>query len=350
MASKTVRGKGIDETDTNALLQKLVDLLVERTSRSTSQESTISSSQQKLFDLLMERLSKISGALRYKDAGFSIQINGSFNSSGRYTVQLPNEIQLFPQASYEISMQTFAVEQSIPNITETSNTFYFSKTDFNSGAIQTIILPNGTYDLDSINATIQVGMRNLGVYNTSAAANAANTNYYVTIGWVAATLKTSLSIQYGSKITVYFNRPNSFYKILGFQSTDVFTDPNPTQVTSTATINWYQSFYSTNILNLTINIISLNFGCTLARGSVLIQSNGVILPTSQIMATKPYIDLPGSILSLPSYNYPYIPLWLKMDDSCKRLRIFDVFCLDNNNQPVTFSFNNFNMVIAIRQV
>jgi len=349
MAGRLVKGRGNEQPDTDALLQKLADLIMERTNKSQPQPST-TSNQQQLFDILMERLSKISGALRYKDAGISIQINGVFNDAGRYSVTLPSDIQLFPQASYEISMQTFAVEQSIPNITSNNNKFYFSKTSFNGGAIQTITLPTGTYSTDAINATIQGAMQILGVYNSSTAATTANANYYVSIGWVSATLKTYLSIQYGSGVTVYFNQPNSIYKILGFLATDVFTDSNPTQVMSTSTINWYQNFNSTNVTNLTIDIISLSFRCTLAKGSFLIQSNGTILQSSQIIASKPYIDPPGAILSIPSYNYPYIPLWLRMDDSYKKLRMFDVFCLDNNNNPVSFSNNNFNMVIAIRQV
>jgi hypothetical protein len=193
-------------------------------------------------------------------------------------------------------------------------------------------------------------MQGLGLYNTSTAATTSGSNNYISIGWVPATLKSYLAIQYGSGITVYFNQPNSMYNILGFLDTDVFTDANPTQTMNASTINWYQNFYSTNVTNLTLDIISLNFGCTLAKGSVLIQTNGTLLQSSQIIASKPYIDPPGTMLSIPSYNYPYIPLWLRMDDSYKKLRMFDVFCLDNNNNPVSFSGNNFNMVIAIRQV
>jgi len=352
--NKQIRGKGENSEDaTNALLQKLVDMLSDRANNSQPIVSD-TMQYQKLFDMLVERLSKISGALRYKDAGMIIQINGVLNNFGRFTCTLPSDIQFFQQASYEISLQTFAVEQSIPNVTSTNNTFYFSSPNFASGAMQSIVLPNGTYDLDTINATIQVGMKNLGFYNTNPAATsingaAAGAFYYISIGWSPATLKTVLYIQYGSGVTVYFNQPNGIANVLGFLSTDVFTDPIPTQTNTSATVSWFARFDSTNTLNLTVGILSLNFCCDLVRGSVFIQSDGTINASSKVLASKPYIDPPGAILSLPASNYPYTPLWLRMDDNYKKLRVFSVFCVDNNNNAVSFGGNIFNMVIGIRQ-
>jgi hypothetical protein len=304
--------------------------------------------------MLVDRLSKISGALRYKDAGMTLAINASFNDSGRYSFVLPTDIAFYKQASYEISLQTFAVEQSIPNITSTSNKFYFSKPSYLSGAIQSITLPNGTYDLDTINATIQTGLINIGLYNTDAAASSVNgltedAKNYIKIGWVSATSKTVLYIQYGTGITVYFNQPNSIANVLGFLSTDTFTDPNPAQVNTAATAIWFKRFDSTNVLNLTVGIQMIFICCSLAKDSVFVQPNGFTNSSAPILASKPYIDPPGSILSIPASNYPNTPLWLRMNDDTKKLRTIDVFCIDNNSNPVSFSGNVFSMIIGIRQ-
>ena len=198
-------------------------------------------------------------------------------------------------------------------------------------------------------------MKNLQIYNSDSSVSsingaAADADNYIKLSWSPATLKTILYIQYGSGITVYFNQPNSIANILGFLATDVFTDPNPAQVNTAATVSWFARFDSTNILNLTVGILSLNFCCDLVRASVFVQTNGTTNASAKILASKPYIDPPGAILSLPASNYPYTPLWMRMDDEYKNLRTFDVFCVDNNNNPVAFSGNNFAMVIAIRQI
>jgi hypothetical protein len=320
---------------------------------------TQNDNKDKQFDMLLESIGKVYGALRYKDSGFTIQVNGAFNNSGRFSVNLPSEIVMFPKADYEISLQSFTTEQNLPNITSTSNKFYFSSP---TSGIQTITLPVGSYDINTLNDTIQTAMRNLGFYNSSAAATnpsqaaASSTllslQLYVGFSLVESTNKVALYIQYGSGYTVYFNQPNSFYNILGFLATDVFTDSNPTQTMTSNTTNWFQYFYSTNIANLNLGILTISFGCTLAKGSILISknNNGEYTGTqTQIIASKPYIDPPGTIFALPSENYPYYPLWYRLDDSVKKIRQFDIFTIDNNLNPVSFGGYNFVMVIAIRQ-
>jgi hypothetical protein len=306
-----------------------------------------------LYDMLLDRLSKISGALRYKDKGISLQITGMFNSAGRFDVDLNDNFILYEKADYTISLQSFATTSSITNITISNNKFYFSSP---SSGIQSITLPVGVYSIDALNLGIQTSMQLLGYYNTNANAASIATEvaggllYNINFSLNPTTGKAVLQIRYGSGYTVYFNQPNTFYGLLGFLQTDTFTDPSPN---ATSPINgfYYSSYFSSTQMNLINNVLAINIGCTLAEGSILITNNNNQYQTSkvftsQIIASKPYIDEPNTILAIT----PTTPQKLKVSESAKSIRSFTVFCVDNNMIPQNFNSAQFVMNLLIEQV
>lgn len=288
-------------------------------------------------NMILDRLSKISGALRYKDKGLFLQITGIFNAAGRFEVDLGSDLNLFESASYELSLVNFATTSNITNVTETSNKFYFS---YPGSGILSVTLPNGVYGIDELNATIQTLMQNGGYYNTAPNAESLKIVNNVNISANSATQKAVLQIRNTSQYTIYFNQPNSLYRILGFLSTDTFTD---TAINAQTNGSYYTATFSTNPVDLTNGVLAINIGCSLIEGSVLITNNSVM--QTQIIASKPYTDSPGSVLSI----VPDVPLKLSVIKDMHKIRHFSIFSVDNNMKPLNFNFSPFVLSLQINQ-
>jgi hypothetical protein len=230
--------------------------------------------------------------------------------------------------------------------------FYFSSP---TSGIVSVTLPVGVYSMTALNSTIQQLMQNAGYYNTAAGAagvvsEVGSVVYNVNLSTNTAANRTVLQIRFGSGYTVYFNQPNTFWNLLGFYSTDVITDPFP-NATSPVNGYYYSATFSENQINILNNILQVNIGCTLAEGSIYVTNNNSLnsinsIYLNQIIAYKPYIDPPGSILAI----IPATPIKIKITEASKNLRNFTVFCVDNNLKPQNFNSNQFAMNLLIEQV
>ena len=315
----------------------------------------------KLYTMIEDRLSKISGALRYK-TGYPIEINGNFNNAGRFSVDMGSDIPLFTKATYYISLQNFSTTSNITNITTNNNKFWFSSPTTNTlvtpnipaNTITSVTLPTGVYGVDSLNSTVQSLMQSQGFYNTSySPSNNPSLMNIVIISVNPSTQKSVLQIQYNSGYTICLNLPNNLGTTLGFLSTNTFTDPYyPVTVPTTAPINgnYYSAIFSSNVAQYTNNVLAIRIGCTLADGSYMASSNNQVntqtfATQNQIIASKSYIDPPGSVLAIQPAN----PMKVRMAQGLNKIRTFDLFCIDNNNNPISFNNIQFYALLLIEQ-
>ena len=162
----------------------------------------------------------------------SFQIVVSGNESSFNTMFSPN-IELAKDRVYEIALVNLKTYYSFPNIDETNNIFVYSPDNGNSWV--KIKIPEGSYEIDDINNTIQHEMEKRGHYDS------INGDYYVHISANSNTLKSVLIIE--KDYQVDFNHQNSLAKVLGFTGT-----------------KYTEGFHeSENVVNiLTINSILVN--------------------------------------------------------------------------------------------
>ena len=95
---------------------------------------------------------------------------------------------------------------SFPNIDETNNVFVYSPNNGNSWV--KIKIPEGSYEIDDINNTIQHEMEKRGHHDPT------NEDYYINISANSNTLKSVLIME--KDYQVDFNHQNSLAKVLGF--------------------------------------------------------------------------------------------------------------------------------------
>ena len=110
---------------------------------------------------------------------------------------------------YEIALVNLETYYSFPNIDETNNVFVYSPDNGNSWV--KVKIPEGSYEIDDINNTIQHEMETRGHYDS------INEDYYIIISANSNTLKSVLILE--KDYQVYFNNQNSLAKVLGFTGT-----------------------------------------------------------------------------------------------------------------------------------
>ena len=98
---------------------------------------------------------------------------------------------------------------SFPNIDQTNNVFVYSPDNGNSWV--KIKIPEGSYEIDDINNTIQHEMEKRGHHDP------INEDYYINISANSNTLKSVLILE--KDYQVDFNHGNSLAKVLGFTGT-----------------------------------------------------------------------------------------------------------------------------------
>ena len=138
----------------------------------------------------------------------SFQIVVSGNESNFNTMFSPN-IELAKDRVYEIALVNLETYYSFPNIDETNNVFVYSPDNGNSWV--KIKIPEGSYEIDDINNTIQHEMEKRGHYDS------INEDYYMNISANSNTLKSVLILE--KDYQVDFNHQNSLAKVLGFTGT-----------------------------------------------------------------------------------------------------------------------------------
>ena len=176
-----------------------------------------------------ELLEKIVKNTAHKTS-FQIIVSGNKSS---FNTRLNPALQLDRDKEYEIALVNLETYYSFPNIDETNNVFVYSPDNGNSWV--KIKIPEGSYEIDDINNTIQHEMEKRGHYDS------INEDYYINIYANSNTLKSVLIIE--KDYQVDFNHQNSLAKVLGFSG-----------------IKYKEGFHkSENVVNiLSINSILVN--------------------------------------------------------------------------------------------
>ena len=128
----------------------------------------------------------------------SFQIKVSDNKSG-FNTRLNPTLQLDRDKEYEIALVNLETYYSFPNIDETNNVFVYSPDNGNSWV--KIKIPEGNYEIDDINNTIQHQMEKGGHHDP------INEGYYINISANSNTLKSVLILE--KDYQVDFNHQNS---------------------------------------------------------------------------------------------------------------------------------------------
>ena len=135
----------------------------------------------------------------------SFQIIVSDNKSS-FNTRLNPTLQLDRDKEYEIALVNLDTYYSFPNIDETNNMFVYSPD--NGNLCVKIKIPEGSYEIDDINNTIQHEMEKRGHHDP------INEDYYINISANSNTLKSVLILVKDYKVD--FNNQNSSTKVPGF--------------------------------------------------------------------------------------------------------------------------------------
>ena len=138
----------------------------------------------------------------------SFQIILSSNKTN-FNTRFNPKLELDEEKVYEIALVNLETYYSFPNIDETNNVFVYSPDNGNSWV--KIKIPEGSYELDDINNTIQHEMEKRGHYDE------INEDYYINISPNTNTLKSILILEKGYQVD--FDHQNSLAKVLGFTGT-----------------------------------------------------------------------------------------------------------------------------------
>ena len=210
----------------------------------------------------------------------SLQIIVS-DSKSRFKTRFNPKLQLDRDKEYEIAPVNLETYYSFPNIDET-NVFVYSADNSNSWV--KIKIPEGTYEIDDINNTIQHEMEKRGHYDP------INEDYYINVSANSNTLKSVLILE--KDYQVDFNHQNSIAKVLRFTGT-----------------KYTEEFHeSENVVNiLSINSILVNID--IISGSYV---NGTTKNT--IYSFFPKVS-PGYMIIETPVNLVYLPIMLDTIDS-----------------------------------
>ena len=164
---------------------------------------------------------------------------------------------------------------SFPNIDETNNVFVYSPDNGNS--LVKIKIPEGSYEIDDINNTIQHEMEKRGHHDP------INKDYYINISANSNTLKSVFILE--KDYQVDFNHQNSLAKVLGFTGA-----------------KYTEGFHKSENV---VNILIIN--------SILVNIN--IISGSYVNGTTKNTIYPFFPKVSPGYNLVYLPIILDTIDS-----------------------------------
>lgn len=127
----------------------------------------------------------------------------------RFKTKFNPPIQLDKKKQYEIALVNLETYYTFPNIDASNNYFKYS-TDSGTTWYE-IYIPEGSYDIEDVNDTIQQKMRQNGHYDS------LSDEYYIAISANTNTLKSVLVLV--NNYQVDFSQPHSISSVLGFNNT-----------------------------------------------------------------------------------------------------------------------------------
>ena len=229
------------------------------------------------------------------------------NDKSNFNTRFNPKLELDRDKVYEIALVNLETCYSFPNIDETNNVFVYSPDNGNSWV--KIKIPEGSYEIDDINNTIQHEMEKRGHYDE------INEDYYINIAPNTNTLKSVLILEKGYQVD--FNHQNSLAKILGFTGA-----------------KYTEGFHeSENVVDiLRINTILVNID--IISGSYV---NGTTKST--IYSFFPDVSPGYKIIESP-VNLVYLPITLDTIDSLNvAITDQDYHLLNLRNEKLTIRFH-----------
>ena len=216
-------------------------------------------------------------------------------------------LELAREKVYEIALVNLETYYSFPNIDESNNIFVYSPNNGNSWV--KIKIPEGSYEIDDINNTIQWEIKKRGHHNP------INEDYYITISANSNTLKSVLILE--KDYQVDFNHQDSLAKVLGFTGVKY-------------TEGFHESENPVNILS--VNSILVNID--IISGSYV---NGKTKNT--IYSFFPKVS-PGFKIVESPVNLVYLPITLDTIDNIHvAITDQDNHSLDLRNEKITIRFH-----------
>ena len=251
----------------------------------------------------VELLERIANNTDHKTSFQIILSNDKTNFGTRFNPKL----ELDEKKKYEIALVNLETYYSFPNIDETNNIFVYSPDNGNSW--EKIKIPEGSYEIDDINNTIQREMEKRGHYDE------INEDYYINIAPNTNTLKSVLILEKGYQVD--FNHQNSLAKVLGFTGTKYTEGFNESE----------------NVVDiLRINSILVNID--IISGSYV---NGTTKST--IYSFFPDVSPGYKIIESP-VNLVYLPITLNTIDSLNvMITDQDDHLLNLRNEKLTIRFH-----------
>ena len=229
------------------------------------------------------------------------------NDKSNFNTRFNPKLELDREKVYEIALVNLETYYSFPNIDETNNVFIYSPDNGNSWV--KIKIPEGSYEIDDINNTIQHEMEKRGHYD------GINEDYYIIIAPNTNTLKSVLILEKGYQVD--FNHQNSLAKVLGFTGA-----------------KYTEGFHeSENVVDiLRINSILVNID--IISGSYV---NGTTKST--IYSFFPNVSPGYKIIESP-VNLVYLPITLDTIDSLNvTITDQDYHLLNLRNEKLTIRFH-----------
>ena len=229
------------------------------------------------------------------------------NDKSNFNTRFNPKLELDREKVYEIALVNLETYYSFPNIDETNNIFVYSPDNGNSWV--KIKIPEGSYEIDDINNTIQHEMEKRGHYDE------INEDYYIIIAPNTNTLKSVLILEKGYQVD--FNHQNSLAKVLGF-------------IGAKYTEGFHESENVVDILR--INSILVNID--IISGSYV---NGTTKST--IYSFFPNVSPGYKIIESP-VNLVYLPITLDTIDSLNvTITDQDYHLLNLRNEKLTIRFH-----------
>lgn len=205
-------------------------------------------------------------------------------------------IKLDPDSEYSIGMLSFECYNSIPNVEEGVNNLFH----FEHGVIA---IPTGTYEIDDINIYLEEKLKEF----RSGQNNEVEEGLNLLLTPNRNTLKTRIKANFD----IYFNKPNSIGRLLGFNTRTVLKKNH--------------SYESDKVINI-YAINSILVECDLVTGSY---KNGV--RGRALHSFFPNVDAGYKLIEAPK-NVLYLPI-NKSTDEINRIT---VSVLDENGCPISF--------------
>ena len=150
----------------------------------------------------VELLEKIAKNTEHKTSFQTIVSDNKTSFNTRFN---PN-IELDRDKVYEIALVNLETYYSFPNIDESNNIFVYSS--YNGNLWVKIKIPEGSYEIDDINNTIQQEMKKRGHQDS------INKDYCINISANSNILKSILILE--KDYQVDFNQQNSLARVFGF--------------------------------------------------------------------------------------------------------------------------------------